>query len=233
MAKLRIRNNYGVAPNELLNSAELSLKAKGLFTYIQSKPDGWDFSAERMMLQNLDGRDAIRSALKELEKAGYLTRTQRRKEKGYWETEYTLCSHGDGLSVTVTGTDYPTSASATSDNTSCKKERVSKKDNSKKERESVSPEKGERKGRGNLEKKKTLEYLEAIPSKDVRELEKKYFVSERQIQEKGESLADYCRAHGKRYKDYSAMLRNAIKSDFGIRNKTQSLNEISRQAKTT
>lgn len=54
-------------PNALLNQSDISLKAKGLFAYIQSKPDGWDFSSERIANDHTDGRDGIRSALKELE----------------------------------------------------------------------------------------------------------------------------------------------------------------------
>jgi len=128
MAKLRIPNNYGVAPNELLNNKEISLKAKGLFTYIQSKPDGWDFSSEKIALQNKDGRDGIRNALKELEETGLLTRTRTRSGEGHWEIEYTLHTHHDGKPVPVTQTDYPTTENPTTENPSLKKERYSKKD---------------------------------------------------------------------------------------------------------
>ena len=67
--KINIANRFGVIPNELLNNPNVSFKAKGLYAFIQSKPDDWDFSAERIATQTSDGRDAIRSALKELEDA--------------------------------------------------------------------------------------------------------------------------------------------------------------------
>ena len=60
--------------NSILNDPKLSLRAKGLFSYIYSKPHGWEFSTWRMSKENLEGRDAIRTALKELIKAGFLTR---------------------------------------------------------------------------------------------------------------------------------------------------------------
>lgn len=90
MAKLTISNRFGVTPNDLLNEPSISLKAKGLFAFIQSKPDGWDFSAERIALQTKDGRDSIQVALRELEQAGYLQRKRYQDSKGFWQVEYTL-----------------------------------------------------------------------------------------------------------------------------------------------
>ena len=74
MGKLIIPKKYGQAPNELLNNPDLSLKAKGLFTLLQSKPDGWKFSTDRIAAQTKDGRDAVRRTLQELEQHGYLER---------------------------------------------------------------------------------------------------------------------------------------------------------------
>lgn len=84
MPKLYIKNRYGVIPNELLNSTSLSLKAKGLFGFLQSKPDGWSFSVERIAKQSKDGKDAVRSALKELELSGYLYRYAIKSDDGQW-----------------------------------------------------------------------------------------------------------------------------------------------------
>lgn len=90
MAKLTISNRYGTTPNDLLNNPEISLKAKGLFGFIQSKPDDWDFSAERIAFQTKDGRDSIQGALRELEDAGYLRRKRYQDNKGFWQVEYIL-----------------------------------------------------------------------------------------------------------------------------------------------
>lgn len=67
MSKLRINSRFGVIPNSLLTHKEITLRAKGLYGYIQSKPDGWDFSSERIAYETKDGRDSIRAGLKELE----------------------------------------------------------------------------------------------------------------------------------------------------------------------
>lgn len=90
MAKLKINKNYGVVPNEILNSQEISFKAKGLFAYIQSKPDGWEFSSERISSQTNEGLTSVRSGLKELESAGFLIRRKFHNEYGYFEVEYIL-----------------------------------------------------------------------------------------------------------------------------------------------
>ena len=85
MAKLTIRNRYGTVPNELLNRTDISMKAKGLFAFMQSKPDGWSFSVERISNQTLEGKEAIQSGIKELEDAGYLKRTPCKKSDGTWD----------------------------------------------------------------------------------------------------------------------------------------------------
>lgn len=90
MSKLHIKNKYGIAPNELLNRPDVSLKAEGLFTYIQSKPNGWKFSIERISNQHSDGKASIRAALKELEGLGYLKRVPARDEKGFAGYDYYL-----------------------------------------------------------------------------------------------------------------------------------------------
>ena len=60
--------------NEVLNNPVLSLKAKGLFSYLFSKPDTWDFSADRIQNECAEERKTILRVLKELEEAGYLER---------------------------------------------------------------------------------------------------------------------------------------------------------------
>jgi len=91
MAKLFISNRYGQVPNELLNRKDISLKAKGMFAYLQAKPDGWEFSVERMEEQTKDGRDSITVAIKELETIGYLKRKPVKDSGGKWDGyDYTL-----------------------------------------------------------------------------------------------------------------------------------------------
>lgn len=91
MAKLTIEKKYGQVPNDILNSTKLSFRAKGLFGYLQSKPNGWHFSVERISQQTKDGKSSIRSGLKELEKYGFLRRKPIKNKEGKWDGyEYIL-----------------------------------------------------------------------------------------------------------------------------------------------
>lgn len=66
--------NYTQVGNDIVNDKNLSLKAKGLFLYLLSKPDDWDFSALKIGYQNKDEKASINSGLHELEDFGLLHR---------------------------------------------------------------------------------------------------------------------------------------------------------------
>ena len=83
---------YGRVPSDLLNSDQLTLKAKGLYAYIENKPKGWRFSSERIAKEIKDGIKAIQSGLNELEQAGYLTRVRQRDSENNQFTVYYLHS---------------------------------------------------------------------------------------------------------------------------------------------
>ena len=68
----KITQNFAQVPNEVSNCKKLSWKAKGIFLYIQSKPDDWDFNSIRMSQDSTDGRDGTRSGIKELIEQGFL-----------------------------------------------------------------------------------------------------------------------------------------------------------------
>ena len=63
-----------------------------------------------------------------------------------------------------------------------------------------------------------ISYLSEIPREDVREFCTKFKVLPSELRDKAEALHDYCKANGKKYSDYKAFLRNAVRKDFGIRN---------------
>lgn len=63
--------------NVVLNDKKLSMRAKGLYSYLYSKPQNWDFSSDRIKDDFTDGKRAILATLKELEKSGYLQRIKR------------------------------------------------------------------------------------------------------------------------------------------------------------
>lgn len=81
MALFNKTRGFTVIPNDILNRDDMSLKAKGLFAYLNSKPDGWNFSVKGVSKQTKDGEDSIASGMKELEKLGYLKRLPRKNDK--------------------------------------------------------------------------------------------------------------------------------------------------------
>lgn len=64
--------NYTTMCNYHFKEKGLSLKAKGLLSWMLSLPDDWDYSIKGMSKCHKDGEDAITSALKELKEFGYL-----------------------------------------------------------------------------------------------------------------------------------------------------------------
>ena len=93
MAVFRVERNrgYTVMSNHHLRNKELSLKAKGLLSQMLSLPEDWDYTLAGLSLINKESIDAIRTAIWELEKAGYITRRQGRDERGKMTAiEYTI-----------------------------------------------------------------------------------------------------------------------------------------------
>lgn len=84
MAVYRVNKNrgYTVMANFHLRDKNLSLKAVGLLSKMLSFNDGWKFSTRGLSAICKEGPDAILSALRELEKHGYLVRHRQRDSKG-------------------------------------------------------------------------------------------------------------------------------------------------------
>jgi hypothetical protein len=74
----RPADRFTMVPNALLEDVNLSMKAKGLYSLMFSKPDGWKFFEDNLVQSSKDGKEAVKTALKELEVAGWITRTRSR-----------------------------------------------------------------------------------------------------------------------------------------------------------
>ena len=91
--KFRIekKSNFTVVSNDILMNNFMSMKATCLLMKMLGKPDNWDYTINGMRTFCAEGRDAIRSALKELEKFGYLERRKVRDSRGrYTDIEYII-----------------------------------------------------------------------------------------------------------------------------------------------
>ena len=119
MAVFRVERNkgYTVMSNHHLRNKELTLKAKGLLSQMLSLPEDWDYTLAGLSQINRESIDAIRTAVWELEKAGYIKRRQGRDEKGKMTAiEYTIYEQPQPPDDTPPGLDKPILENPTSGN---------------------------------------------------------------------------------------------------------------------
>ena len=65
-------NPYVMVDRRTIDNDKLSFKAKGILTYLLSRPDGWEVNLVDLSKRGTDGLAAIKSGVKELKEAGYL-----------------------------------------------------------------------------------------------------------------------------------------------------------------
>lgn len=93
MAVFRVErtSDYTVMSNYHLRDKRLSLKAKGLLSQMLSLPEDWDYTLAGLCYINRESKDAIRTAIRELEQAGYIRRRQTTDRGGKFAgNEYTI-----------------------------------------------------------------------------------------------------------------------------------------------
>ena len=120
MATVRVEkiSDYTTLSNRALDDERLSLKAVGLLVYMLRLPDDWDFTLEWLEKKHRDGLSSIRSAMKELEDAGYVSRGNQKRGQGgtFQGSDYIIREDPDG--------DRPTKAVTACENrtrTACEK----------------------------------------------------------------------------------------------------------------
>lgn len=87
--KIKIKG-FTIIDNDVINDDRMHLKALGLFAYMWSKPDDWQFYVSEIASHFKDGESAVSSAMKELMTLGYLKRTQNRKDGRFSNYDYVL-----------------------------------------------------------------------------------------------------------------------------------------------
>jgi hypothetical protein len=85
-------NRYTVIPNHLLEDERITWEAKGILSYLLSKPDTWELSAKHLIGFGHAGKEKIYRVLKELQKAGYASHSRRGDGRVEWEIRDTPIS---------------------------------------------------------------------------------------------------------------------------------------------
>ncbi|MGZ0707266.1 hypothetical protein ACWPKO_02885 [Coraliomargarita sp. W4R53] len=84
-------------PKNLIEDPTLSLKAKGLWLYMRSKPSGHQFAAARIAKETRDSITSVSSGISELRKEGYLT--SKREESGHIQYRLYEQKHGEAFFI--------------------------------------------------------------------------------------------------------------------------------------
>ena len=82
--------DFTIIRNSIFKDYTLSAKAKGVACQLLSLPPAWDYSVRGLVTLFNDGEASIRSALNELEEAGYLRREQNREEGKFGKSVYII-----------------------------------------------------------------------------------------------------------------------------------------------
>jgi len=108
--------DFAIISNTLLRDTSLSFRARGILCCILSHAEGYRISSDRLVDMGLEGRDAIRSSLAELESVGYLKRTKTQDAKGQWSTNAIISDTPDFGGPAEPTTGKPTPEKPASDN---------------------------------------------------------------------------------------------------------------------
>jgi hypothetical protein len=88
----RHANRFTVLPNDAIRNPSLSFRAVGVLAHLLSLPDGAKVDSATLATAHSEGRDAVRSAFKELADHGYYRREVRRLANGTFRTEVVVSS---------------------------------------------------------------------------------------------------------------------------------------------
>ena len=105
-------SNFTILSNVGLKDNRISAKATGLLAYMLSLPDDWIFYESELVKHFTDGKESIRTGLKELENFGYLTRVQGREKGKFSSNDWTISDEPTTFSPC---TDNPSTVKPTTD----------------------------------------------------------------------------------------------------------------------
>lgn len=88
MVTLRVvrRHRFTIVDRKTVRDTRLSLRALGLLVVLLDQPDEASIDSATISAERSEGRDAVRTAMRELETAGYILRRKEQVERGRWVT---------------------------------------------------------------------------------------------------------------------------------------------------
>ena len=102
------KRDFTIISNSLIRDKELSLGAKGVLNVILSFSDNWNISVKGLTAHLKEGRDAVTSAIHELEAEGYIERHTVRDKNGRFRTVgYAVYEDGKKQGVTPPDPEQP------------------------------------------------------------------------------------------------------------------------------
>ena len=93
--------NFTIMSNVGLRDKRLSFKAKGLLAYMLSLPDDWVFYEEEITKHSTDGKQSVRTGLKELQQFGYLIKNQSREKGKFAKVDWLLYDEPGNVDIQV------------------------------------------------------------------------------------------------------------------------------------
>lgn len=106
------KHGYTITDNKLIKDDHLSWKARGIFIYLWSMPDDWNFYVDEVAKHSKNSVGALQSGLSELEKFGYLKRIRLHGKDGHfsrmaWELsdtgDFTINPETHSMENTING----------------------------------------------------------------------------------------------------------------------------------
>lgn len=87
--------NFTTISNNLTRDNSISLTARGLMAYMLGCSEDWNFTQQGLEKATNSTRTTIENAIKELEEAGYVIKSQNRSKGKFGSTNWTISETPD------------------------------------------------------------------------------------------------------------------------------------------
>lgn len=114
----RKERDYTVVNNTYIKDTRLSWQSKGVMTYLLSLPEDWVIHMEEIQQHASNGRDSLRSAIRELKQYGYLEQHQEKKNGRFSSCVYKIIENPmtDKQQTETTDTENPSTGNPSAEN---------------------------------------------------------------------------------------------------------------------